>query len=198
MDEIRLISLAEYARRIDRDPATVRQKVLRGKLNAVKIGNTWLIDKDEPYVDYRKNDEDKTMMNKMDSRNLVRVRVNGEYVYTALETLSADYNSIQAANHALLESGIYETVRMKDGKLSGIVHQYDLKPGIRVEITPYKAHMEIMKTLHHADRFAVKHEYYDWWGVDEDSSVVDFDEIVRLSEEWEKSFDELYDQCEII
>lgn len=48
-----MITLKEYAERIGRDPATVRQKVLRGKLKAVKIGRDWLIDEDEPYIDHR-------------------------------------------------------------------------------------------------------------------------------------------------
>jgi len=49
-----LISLPEYAKLVDKQEATVRQKVLRGKLKAIKIGRNWLIDKNEPYIDNRK------------------------------------------------------------------------------------------------------------------------------------------------
>ena len=49
-----LITLKEYAERHGRDPATVRQKALRGTfVTAVKIGRDWLIDEDEPYSDLR-------------------------------------------------------------------------------------------------------------------------------------------------
>ena len=49
-----LIPLKEYAARIGRDPATVRQKILRGNLpGAVKIGRDWLIPADAPYPDKR-------------------------------------------------------------------------------------------------------------------------------------------------
>lgn len=39
-----LISLAEYAAKVNRDPATIRQRVLRGSLPAVKIGHNWCIE----------------------------------------------------------------------------------------------------------------------------------------------------------
>lgn len=48
-----LISLAEYAEMHGVKQATIRQKVLRGKLEACKIGRNWVIDKDTPYVDNR-------------------------------------------------------------------------------------------------------------------------------------------------
>lgn len=50
-----LISLAEYAKKVDRDPATIRQRVLRGSLNAIKIGRNWCIEEDEPFIDHREN-----------------------------------------------------------------------------------------------------------------------------------------------
>lgn len=54
MSETYLIPIAEYAARIGRDPATVRQKCLRGTLpGAVKIGRDWLIPPDTPYPDKR-------------------------------------------------------------------------------------------------------------------------------------------------
>lgn len=49
-----LISLAEYARLNGIDPATVRQRALRGSYQtARKIGRNWVIDKNEPHVDHR-------------------------------------------------------------------------------------------------------------------------------------------------
>lgn len=48
------ISLTEYAKMQNVTNDTVRQKVLRGNLKAVKIGRNWVIKKDEPYVDHRK------------------------------------------------------------------------------------------------------------------------------------------------
>lgn len=53
-ERMNLISLAEYAAIHDRDPASVRQKALRGGFNtARKIGRNWVIDIYEPYVDGR-------------------------------------------------------------------------------------------------------------------------------------------------
>lgn len=53
-----LITLKEYAAIHGRDPATVRQKILRGSFKtAVKVGRDWLIDKNEPYTDLRKKPE---------------------------------------------------------------------------------------------------------------------------------------------
>lgn len=49
-----LISLAEYAKRHGKDPASVRQKVLRGGFEtARKIGRNWVIEESEPYTDNR-------------------------------------------------------------------------------------------------------------------------------------------------
>ena len=54
MGDINLIPLREYAEKVDRDPATIRQKILRGKLpEAVKLGRDWLIPEDTPYEDQR-------------------------------------------------------------------------------------------------------------------------------------------------
>ena len=49
-----LISIAEYAEIHGVKPATVRQKILRGNLEAVKIGRNWVIGRDVPYTDNRK------------------------------------------------------------------------------------------------------------------------------------------------
>lgn len=48
-----LISLKEYALLHNVDASTVRYKILNGNLKATKIGNSWVIDKDEPYIDLR-------------------------------------------------------------------------------------------------------------------------------------------------
>lgn len=49
-----LISLAEYAQRNGRDPATARQMALRGGFKtAQKIGRNWVVDDAEPWPDRR-------------------------------------------------------------------------------------------------------------------------------------------------
>lgn len=48
-----LITLAEYAARHGRSPATLRQRIARGTLKAEKIGRDWLIDEDTPLEDTR-------------------------------------------------------------------------------------------------------------------------------------------------
>jgi len=50
-----LIGLSEYAKLQGVDPATVRQKISRGNLKAQKIAGVWLIDKEEPYIDFRRS-----------------------------------------------------------------------------------------------------------------------------------------------
>lgn len=53
-----LISLAEWAKINGIDPATARQRALRGAFTtARKIGRNWVIDKNEPLVDHRRNDK---------------------------------------------------------------------------------------------------------------------------------------------
>ena len=48
------ITLKEWALRHGIDPATARQKALRGGFKtAAKIGRDWMIDADEPKVDLR-------------------------------------------------------------------------------------------------------------------------------------------------
>ncbi len=50
-----LVSLAEYARMHGKAYRTVRQKAELGNFRtARKIGRNWVIDRDEPYIDYRK------------------------------------------------------------------------------------------------------------------------------------------------
>ena len=54
MQQINLISLVEYAARINKAPISVRKKCLRGTLpGAIKIGRNWLIPADAPYEDQR-------------------------------------------------------------------------------------------------------------------------------------------------
>ena len=48
-----LITLNEYAKRHGRSPATLRQRIARGTLQAVKMGRDWLIDEDTPLEDTR-------------------------------------------------------------------------------------------------------------------------------------------------
>ena len=49
-----LISLAEYAKQNGIDPATARQRAIRGAYRtARKIGRDWVIDQNEPHVDHR-------------------------------------------------------------------------------------------------------------------------------------------------
>lgn len=52
-----LISLVEYAELHKKEQSSVRQKALRGGFKtAKKIGRNWVIDKNEPYTDYRKKE----------------------------------------------------------------------------------------------------------------------------------------------
>ena len=49
-----LISLVEYAKAHDRDPANARQMAARGSFQtARKIGRNWVIDSKEPWPDRR-------------------------------------------------------------------------------------------------------------------------------------------------
>lgn len=55
-----LISLTEYAQLNGIDPATARQRALRGSYQtARKIGRNWVIDKNELHVDHRIKNENK-------------------------------------------------------------------------------------------------------------------------------------------
>lgn len=49
------ISIIEYAKMHNKNPATVRQKCIRGGFKtAEKYGRDWFISKNEPYNDLRK------------------------------------------------------------------------------------------------------------------------------------------------
>lgn len=49
-----LIPLKEYAKRQGVEPATVRQKILRGNLPATKMGRDWFVEEEQAYIDKRK------------------------------------------------------------------------------------------------------------------------------------------------
>lgn len=54
VDLSNLITLKEYARRIEKDERNVRKKAQLGKFKtAIKIGRDWFINPDEPYIDER-------------------------------------------------------------------------------------------------------------------------------------------------
>ena len=51
------ISLAEYAEIHGIDPATARQRAIRGAfITARKIGRNWVIDRNEPLIDHRQKE----------------------------------------------------------------------------------------------------------------------------------------------
>lgn len=50
----KMIPLKEYAEKIGKDPTHLTKKARKGILTtAVKMGRDWLIDEDEPFIDYR-------------------------------------------------------------------------------------------------------------------------------------------------
>lgn len=54
VEMVDLLRLSEYAARIGREPATIRQKILRGSFPyAVKMGRDWFIPAAAPYNDSR-------------------------------------------------------------------------------------------------------------------------------------------------
>lgn len=59
-----LISLKEYAAKHGVHQDSVRQKILRGNLQAIKVGRNWCIDEDTPYDDLRRKE------NAMDKKNI--------------------------------------------------------------------------------------------------------------------------------
>ena len=46
-----LIPLKQWAERVGINPASARQKAIRGKLPAVKMGRDWVIEEDTPNTD---------------------------------------------------------------------------------------------------------------------------------------------------
>ena len=63
---MKLLSVTEFAKKHNVQPATVRQKIIRGNLpEAFKVGNAWAIPEDAPYNDARvKTGEYKNWRNK--------------------------------------------------------------------------------------------------------------------------------------
>ncbi len=52
-----LVSVREYAEAHNRKPDSIRQSCLRGRFKtARKIGSAWVLDRDEPMLDYRCSD----------------------------------------------------------------------------------------------------------------------------------------------
>lgn len=52
------ITLKEWAERHGIDPATARQRALRGAFQtAEKLGRIWIIKADEPLIDHRRKEE---------------------------------------------------------------------------------------------------------------------------------------------
>lgn len=48
-----LIPLKQWAENVGINPASARQKAIRGKLPAVKMGRDWMIEEDTPNTDGR-------------------------------------------------------------------------------------------------------------------------------------------------
>lgn len=48
-----LMTIKQYAEKVGRHRDTVMQKIYRGKLPAMRVGSTWLIDSETPYEDHR-------------------------------------------------------------------------------------------------------------------------------------------------
>lgn len=54
MPDPKLLPLVEYAAKVGRDPASIRQRILRGNFpSAVKMGRNWFVPEDAPYDDNR-------------------------------------------------------------------------------------------------------------------------------------------------
>lgn len=51
-----LITIKEYADKVGRDASTIRHRILRGAMQAVKVGRDWLIDDSTPLVDGRRKE----------------------------------------------------------------------------------------------------------------------------------------------
>ena len=55
-----LIPIKEYAEKHGIDPATVRQRILRGAMpGAVKLAGSWFVPKDLPLIDNRRGGKSK-------------------------------------------------------------------------------------------------------------------------------------------
>ena len=55
-----LIPIKEYAEKHGIDPATVRQRILRGAMpGAVKLANSWFVPRNLPLIDNRRGERSK-------------------------------------------------------------------------------------------------------------------------------------------
>lgn len=64
-----LISLVEYAKKHGKETSTARKKALRGCFQtAQKIGRDWVIDSEEPWIDYRYKQTDEKSIDKDDQK----------------------------------------------------------------------------------------------------------------------------------
>ena len=55
-----LIPIKEYAEKNGIDPATVRQRILRGAMpGAVKLANSWFVPRNLPLIDNRRGERSK-------------------------------------------------------------------------------------------------------------------------------------------
>lgn len=91
-----LISITEYANKIGRHVSAVRQKVESGTLPAVKIGNVWAIDENEPYVDFRKKGKasmEKALMYIEEHKNEIENEIREAYA-DSYETSYADIDRL--------------------------------------------------------------------------------------------------------
>ena len=60
----KLIPIKEYAEKHGIDPATVRQRILRGAMpGAVKMANSWFVPRDLPLIDNRRGGRSKRWEN---------------------------------------------------------------------------------------------------------------------------------------
>ena len=60
----KLIPIKEYAKKHGIDPATVRQRILRGAMpGAVKLANSWFVPRDLPLIDNRRGGRSKQWEN---------------------------------------------------------------------------------------------------------------------------------------
>ena len=90
-----LIPLKQWAENVGIDPATARQKAIRGTLPAVKMGRDWFIEENTKNTDNRvKSGKYKNWRNK----EMKDYKVT---VLTELEKLTADYHSVQLRRAAL-------------------------------------------------------------------------------------------------
>lgn len=54
---MKLVTLKEYAELHGKSARTIRQRALSGRLKtARKIGSIWIVDQNEPYIDYRRKE----------------------------------------------------------------------------------------------------------------------------------------------